>query len=529
MSGLDSIVSPLRSVLALPWVVLSLWSVSGCRCEVPEVPVTPADDSSSPNVLLVVLDTVRADRLGAWGYERPTSPHLDSLAREGVLFRRAVSPGMWTLPSHASMFTGLPVSGHGVNAHHKWLDDRFETVAELLRDHGYATWLLSANPFLQAQTNLTQGFQEVQYPWQPPLRGPASAHTRSKIHPKDASNSLGPAWRRGPYDAGRPADQAKDLGPVAGKALSTWLGRQQGPWFAFVNLMEAHTPRVPSMDSRLAVTPDPEHIPEQWVVDQADGYQLAYTVGLHSYDDRSLQRISEVYDAAVRDADAALGGLVDAVRRAGALDNTWIIVTSDHGEHLGEHGLLGHKFSLYQPLIHVPLVVRAPGAETTGLIREDVVSTADVFPTILEAAGVPVPDGIPAQSLVAERSLDGPAFAELVAATPRALMRLDRHHPGLDWSPWLRTWASVQRGWMKCLVRSDGQRFLYDLQVDPLEQENVLEAFPVVADSLCPEIDAWRSSFRAYDPSDKSPEDLRGVTLPDETRQRLEALGYVDP
>ena len=119
-------------------------------------PTAPAEDA--PNVLIVVWDTVRADRLGCYGYELPTTPYLDALAEDSLLFERAVSPGMWTLPSHASLFTGLPVSAHGVSSKHKWLDHRFETLAEVFQSTGYGTYLFSANPHMSRDANLTQGF-----------------------------------------------------------------------------------------------------------------------------------------------------------------------------------------------------------------------------------------------------------------------------------------------------------------------------------------------------------------------------------
>jgi len=511
------------SWFAIGWV--TLWSfMVGCRCGDPARPVVE-DLPSRPHVLFVVLDTVRADRLSLHGHPAPTSPHLEALAAEGQWFRHALSPGMWTVPSHASLFTGLPVTTHGVSAKRKWLDHGHTTLAEALRDAGYATWLLSANPFLQAHTNLVQGFDAVRHPWKKPLRRAATRHTLGKLHPDDASNSLGPKWQPGRYDSGRSVDRAKDMGPVAAEALGQWLDTVDGPWFAFVNLMEAHTPRVPSQASREAVSPGPEAIARQLRTDQSDGTQLAYTVGKQSYEAPSLEAIAQTYDAAVRDADAALGALVDTLRARGLLDDTLIVVTSDHGEHLGEHGLLGHKFSVYSPLVHVPLVLRHPATVPVG-VRDEVVSTLGIMATILARAGVDLPEGTASHDLLQPDPYLGQAGSELVAATPRALSRLAKVHPDFDPTPWLRTWSRLQDEGHTCLERSDGHLALYDWRRDPLEASPQADA---AQSPTCRALHTWVHELRAYDPSLAGPEDPAVPHLPDDMKSRLEALGYVDP
>lgn len=506
-------------------VGLLTW-LAGCTCaDGPVEPGAAPSPGARPNVLFVVLDTVRADRLSLHGHDQPTSPHLEALAREGQWFRHALSPGMWTLPSHASLFTGLPVTTHGVSAERKWLDHHHVTLAEVLKDAGYATWLLSANPFLQGHTNLVQGFDTVLHPWKRPLRKAATRHTLGKLEPEDRSNSLGPRWTPGRYDSGRSVDRAKDMGPVAGRALGAWVDAQQGPWFAFVNLMEAHTPRVPTRSSREAVSEGEADIARQLSTDQSDGLQLAYTVGLHEYDDASMHALAQTYDAAVRDADATLGALVEALRVRGILDDTVVVVTSDHGEHLGEHHLLGHKFSVYSPLVHVPLVIRHP-ASVPAKARDEVVSTMGVMATILARVGVPTPPGTASRDLLAPDPYEGRAGSELVAATPRALSRLAKVHPDFDPSPWLRTWSRIQDREHTCLHRSDGHQALYDWRQDPLEQSP--QPDPATSET-CRALQAWVAALRPYDPTRAGPDDPATPSLPPDERARLEALGYVDP
>lgn len=500
----------------------------GAKARKPKADLLPdgprADRSSGPNVLVIVWDTVRADRLSAYGYGLDTTPWLSDFAKGGVLFERAVSPGMWTLPSHASLFTGLPESAHGATADHKVLDGHHTTLAETLWLAGYDTWLFSANPYLGDHTKLGQGFATREFPWDPAWKGAAERATRAKILPDDASNTLGPKWVAGPYPAGRGNDDVKDAGPVVPEALGRWLdGRAEPgrPWFAVVNYMEAHIPRIPSLESRRALFDDAA-IAEQLRHDQSYGYMLAATVGKHDFPPETERAISTVYDAAVRDVDAATANLAAMLEARGLLDDTVVIVTSDHGEHLGEHHLYDHKYSVYQPLVRVPLVMRGPGVPARR--EPGIVSNLGVFATVAKLVGVPMPEGTLSRDLLAAGAPTGEAYSELVAATPLALDRIGRVHPDLDRARWLRRLASVEVPEGKCIAASDGTRELYDVASDPLETTDLAPADPARATALCARIDAWRGTFRAWDPARG---EAPGKASP-ATSQMLQELGYLD-
>lgn len=511
---------------AWPWIVLAAgalalwWAAAGTP---PPGGAAPPADGRRPNVLIVVLDTVRADRLALYGHGADTSPRLSAFAEGAVVFRRAVSPGMWTVPSHASLFTGLPVSAHGTHATHKWLDHRFVTLAEVFSAAGAPTFLFSANPFLQGPTNLTQGFEATAYPWAPPWRRKAAAWTGSKLLQDDASNALGPRWRAGPYDSPRAADRMKDAGPVAAEALGAFIDGADAPWFAVVNLMEAHTPRVPSRAAREAVS-GASAITAQLALDQSDGRQLAHTVGVPQFDDADLDVIAQVYDAAVRDADAAFGDLVDALTARGVLDDTLVVVVSDHGEHLGEDGLLGHKFSVRAPLVQVPLLLCHPSLAPA--VRPEVVSVLGVFATVVGVAGVPaaVPDT--SRDLRGPDPYGGVAVTELLSATPRALARVGAVHPNLDWTPFLRPWVGVETASLRCMTAADGERVLRPVGPDGRPVVRAVDTGE--ADAVCAGAAAWRATFAPYDPTEAGPDDKREVTLPAATRAQLEALGYLE-
>lgn len=482
----------------------------------------------APNVLIIVWDTVRADHLSTYGYNLETTPRLTEFAKDALLFERAVSPGMWTLPSHASMFTGLPVTAHGAFPGHKILDRDFGTFAEHFGASGYDTYLFSANPYLGDHTQLGQGFDKREFPWVEPWKAKAQAVTLGKLIDSDASNSLAPRWKETRYPTGRPNDKVKDAGPVAAEALATWVkGRDSGrPWLALLNYMEAHVPRIPSMESRKALF-DQATIDKQLALDQAFGFLLAYTVKLHEFTDDEVATIGSTYDASLRDLDAATGVLFDTLDKEGWLDDTIVILTADHGEHLGEHHRIGHKFSVYNPLIHVPLLIRYPKKVKPGRVKE-VVSNLGIYATLTDLAGLETPNGMMVGSLLDPANRKGVAFSEMAKATPQALIRMKKSHPafaGKAWAPWERTYATVVTPDAKCIARSDGNKELYVQPADELESKDVAAADTKRTAQLCGLIDDWRGTFKPYSGEGGEPE----IKTDDpELRARLEALGYVD-
>jgi arylsulfatase A-like enzyme len=220
---------------------------------------------------LVVWDTVRADRMSLYGHDRPTTPHLDRWATEARVFENCLSVAGYTLPSHASMFTGLYPSEHCTHNGNKWLDDSYTTLAELLRDAGYRTYLYSAIPNVSEIRNLAQGFDVAEHPWIPEYRQRAEKIIRGKLTETDASNAL-----RDKYDAAKRGERQltpRDItaaGELAGQGLLAWLKASDGdrPFFAFLNYMEAHQPLIPSREHRERVM-SPEEVDASYGVDRS--------------------------------------------------------------------------------------------------------------------------------------------------------------------------------------------------------------------------------------------------------------------
>ena len=228
----------------------------------------PEATPSGPNILWILWDTVRADHLSVYGYEKPTTPYLRRWAEQGRVYRNCLSPAPWTVPSHASMFTGLLPSEHGASNDHRWLDSEFTTVAELLRDTGYQTFLWSANPHVSDKCNYDQGFDRAEYPWDPQWRQAAFEAVKGKIPDHDRSSELGEVLA-GDKIRGW---EIKASGSLAAQALLDWLEQRDRnrPYFAFVNYMEAHRPYIPPETCRRRVmTPSRSSARTRWIVPSA--------------------------------------------------------------------------------------------------------------------------------------------------------------------------------------------------------------------------------------------------------------------
>ena len=494
------------------------------------VPGQLSEKNATPNVLFIVWDTVRADHLSLYGYSKPTSPRLEAFASKAVVYERATSPGMWTLPAHASMFTGLPGTSHGANAKHRWLDHHHDTLAELLGRAGYDTFGMSTNLIASPMSNLAQGFDvfETTYPRGPKGRAgkysrAAKQATMSKILAEDASTEMSPKFAGNSGDKWTKAVY-KDAGPVLHTALGEFLGNREGdrPWFAYLNMMEAHSPRVPSLASRKKVM-DAERLALGLATDASLFASNAYIIGKNSYTDEEMAAINGVYDASLIDVDEATGAMLDDLEGRGLLDNTLVIIVSDHGESLGEHQLLEHRWSMYDGLLHVPLVVRYPGQSEGERVPERV-STIDLFATVLDVTGTDIPDN-PA---VRSTSLRGRVFDDLVFSEmrdPFASMMKNVHQawPEHDLTPWLQTYDVAYQGDYKLLRACDGTAKVFDIGADPLEGRPLEDAER--AQALSSAFDAWHGGLTPYDPARRGPREGARQQV-DEDRAMLVALGY---
>ena len=344
-----------RSTLALggavgvALVALAIWHFGG-----PE-PDPRDEPPPRPNVLWIVWDTVRSDRLTPYDSARETTPKLAEWAEGARVYTDVVSVAHSTLPSHASMFTGLTTTQHNTHYNHARLDDRHDTIAELLKGAGYSTYLWSSNPHVSEQTNLHQGFDVVQHPWDGDRMSEAIEIVRAKVV-EDQGTGVAAAL------AGQVRSWAiKASGELAQPSLLRWLDEREGeePYFAFLNYMEAHRQYIPARAYRERFM-TPAQVARSYTIDHSWLTVWRYVFGLHEYSDEDLEIIAATYDATLAELDDLLANLLDALRERGALDDTIVILTADHGEHLGEHHLFDHQYTLFEEVLRVPLIVHYP-------------------------------------------------------------------------------------------------------------------------------------------------------------------------
>ncbi|MEO8200433.1 MAG: sulfatase [Gemmatimonadota bacterium] len=368
-----------RTVLpVLAVVILSGASIGIARTlkERRELAALPSAASGSPNVLLIIWDTVRGQNLSVYGYERPTSPFLSTLASEGTRFDRAIATAPWTLPSHGAMFTGQRPRNLVINIM-KPIMDTFPTLAGALAAHGYATGGFVANmAFTTREHGLSRDF--AHYDDYPLTLGTVIVSSRlgKAIMDQERVRALLGYWNE--LDRKSAAD-------VNDQFLS-WLGQgKDRPFFAFLNYYDAHRPYI-------AVEP----FKSQFVRDSSSRFQPR-TSHLN-FKDASRDEIrwtEDNYDAALAYQDEQVRLLIEELRSRGMLENTLVIVSSDHGEHFGDHGRLGHMNSLYRQLLQVPLIMRLPGRVPANKVVTTPVSLRDLPRTILSITGIADTGGIP--------------------------------------------------------------------------------------------------------------------------------------
>jgi arylsulfatase A-like enzyme len=419
---------------------------------------------SAPNVLLVVLDAARRDALEPYGADPGSTPAIAQLARRGSAVPRAYATASWTLPSHASMFTGKLSRGLGLGQAPGGSPTGARQVLEAqaggllssaLRDAGYETQGFSANLWASGAAGFDLGFDNFTY----------VSGGRSERLDKLTAGLFGgrPAWALEGLRA-RGDDGATELGTALRAAIERAGSK---PSFWFVNLTECHSPYLPprpwndlgAVDRMRAALDAQTHQNFQAI--------CLYAAGRHSIPIAAMERMRHLYGRAIAYMDAWLADVLEALDRRGILDETLVIVTADHGESFGEAGVIAHGFALSEPLIHVPLLIAGPGAETPA----DLFSLAELPALILSAAGV-------VEHPIFERALPhGVAIAQYDALAPPDDPRMreftDRFE--LDQAAIARLTTSftcATDGRWKLLLGGDGER-RYDLDADPDEQVQV--------------------------------------------------------
>ena len=461
--------------------LLSLLFVSGVALFLGGCQEAPSA-SRPPNIFLLTIESLRPDHLGFYTGLRPTSPNLDALAEQSVVFEDAHSVTSWTLASHASIFSGLYPSAHGAVGARSRLDDGVVTLAEILSEAGYQTAGFATGPYLGRRHNLNKGFE----------------------HYDDSVATVG-------LSGGAHDDVTTPLlEPLVSKFLSSSRDRKR-PLFFFAYLWDPHYDYIP-----------PPPFDTMFVDSEAEQISVSRYESSNIVDagisDAELRYVESQYDGEIRFTDEYLGRFFDLLRNQGLWEDSLIVITADHGEEFFDHGQKGHKRTLYVESVHVPLLIKFPKSVRTG--RDDrLVSLVDLFPTILEAAGIEsdaIHQGV--SLLKTDPETDRSIFFELLSTF------YHRRGGGQEIEKEEHEWWGVRQGDDKLLLLPSENRVeLYRTRLDPTEQLNVaIENSELVA-LLKGKIDDWKRESRSLGGTRQPIE----ADLDQDQLERLRALGYI--
>jgi arylsulfatase A-like enzyme len=431
-----------------------------------------SDADRLPDVVLITLDTTRADHLGVYGYPRPVSPVINRLASESVVYDHAWTVSSWSLPAHASIFTGLHPTTHGAHfdiengsselgeviedhpnsgVRVNRLSEDVVTLAEMLQERGYVTAAFAGGPWLAPPFGLLQGYQLQD----------ADVSTLTGRHAAELTK------RASAWIAGVPANQ---------------------PLHLLVNYFDPHSPyHPPRRFTYLARGLDPDRPLD--------------------HDANSNPLIVDAYDGEIRFMDHQIGRLFEFLRDHGRYENTLIVVVADHGEMLGEHGLTGHPTFHYEPLLRVPLIVRFPGGRGGGRRIDTPVSVVDLLPLIAGELGLELPGEVEGVAVGERRSALAQTFRDPVSIAKYG-ERADHDLATLIRWPW------------KLTRSDDGATALRHLERDPLEERTVAD--PSAVRDLSNELDAAIRGLPA------PTETATPARVSQEEAESLRALGYLE-
>jgi arylsulfatase A-like enzyme len=468
-----------------------------CLFPVSKAQPAGAGAPGKPNVILITMDTVRADHLSTYGYERNTTPNLTALSHGATVYTNAIAVSDFTLPAHASMFTGLYPAWHGAvfappgfPLGHP-LGPNAVTLADQLRAHGYWTAAVAANrAYLDASMGVMKGFTELQS-FRPVRLGDPGRPFYLRV---GAERLLSLVKDCSAYEA--ISLRASDVNQRAYALLDQV--KPGAPFFLFLNYMDAHQPYVPPAPyDRMFPGKDSSF-------NSADFESLkdAVMAGKRRLTTEERAHLISQYDGGIAYIDSEIGELIARLRQTGLYDNTLLVITSDHGEAFGEHNVLEHASnSVYQDQLHVPLVVKYPG-QSAAERSDALVSQVDFMPTIMEAARVPAASGLHGRNM--RSSEPRVIFAE---ARPSP-----QNRPG-------NIRRAVFGGPGKLIASADGTRELYDPGADPREDHNLYNPSDANSKALEDRLAKWVMSM----PS----QDFKGGKLDKSSIERLKSLGYV--
>ncbi len=501
-------------------------------------------DGSDRNVVFIVMDTVRKDHLSVYGYDRPTTPALDRFAEEARVFEQAVAPAPWTLPVHASLFTGLYPSQHGASQEQPYLESAV-TLAETLSMQEYSTACYTSNTWITPYTKLTRGFDNHDNFFEAlpsdVLSGPLARVWKEMNDRKTLRTIANWLVKAGnvvhEYFASN--QQADSKTPAVIDRTIEFIDSTEEPYFTFLNLMDAHLPYHPPQQHREEFAPD---------VDSTTVCQNSkeYNCGARTINGEEWDAITGLYDAEIRHIDAELSRLFEWLRANGEWEETLIVVCADHGELHGEHDLYGHEFGLYDPIINVPLLVKHP--ELTAGRDDRQVELLDLYHTVLDHAGLTPTSEFdsaavsldPARSLLSETYRSGDALIDGGATAFveyfRPVIELNQlegkaQAAGITLEEDSRFYSRMRAARRPTGKYVRNERIpdeAYRLDDDPEERTDLIDADDPIIAEIATALETFESDIARQwtdSPSQADDEELLD-DMSEQAKERLEHLGY---
>ncbi|MEW6355261.1 MAG: sulfatase [Planctomycetota bacterium] len=439
-----------------------------------------AETHLAPNFLIVLLDTATADLLSCYGRYKNTTPRFDRLAEEGTRFANAYTSGPWTPPSHAALFSGQPSIYNGIThdainiENHlmfekcKW-SGKFPTLASTLSQNGYDTVGVCANSWVGSKSNICWGFDY----WIENIGAGAQA-----------------ILKKTGQEPNRHASTTN---------LLYWMDEKRSekkPWFCFVNYATPHLKRCPKPEFQKKFVKGrvPQYLHE---INSGNCFEYLWNGILKKKD---MHTFIMLYVALAAQVDWEIEEMLTGMEQRGLLDNTVVFLVSDHGDENAEHNLLDHQMCVYNTLIHIPMIAWGPGRIPEGMVVENNAQMLDIFPTILDLAGLhPVREklNLPGMNLMTEaphRKEERLIVSE--HGVPKIIA--DNAGRGVDpklFAPYMRQLKCAIEGDWKYIWGSDGRDELYNMRKDPVEQDNLINRNRATAQALKRKLAAWCKSY----------------------------------
>ena len=489
--------------IAVAFLGISFYPRQTPRIQKFKTSASPASPGK-PNVILIVMDTVRADHLPMYGYVRDTTPNIRKFSEKATLFPRSFASGSMTLSTHASIFTGLYAFQHGAHCTEQLpegqpLSDDLKTIAEDLNEKGYLTiGIVSNYGFLSDVFHMDQGFQYFDNRMPVHFFSPTKPYYLRQIIGMFLTRYVAPEKRADVYK------KADDINTEVFSLLDK-VKKEKQPFFLFVNYMDAHRPHMPPPPF------DTLYPGKNASIDTSFNNRMSeeiMTLKRNITEEEKNHLISQ-YDGSIAYLDSQIGELIDRIKNIGLYESSLIIITSDHGEAFGERNLMEHGVSVYQDQDYVPLIIKFPNAEE-GLIADDVVNSVDLMPTILDVTGYEIPEDI-----------QGVSVLRLKNGNTRKV--ISESYPNKYLLSWHARFHRIERAiisWPHKFISSTaGKKELYDLSKDPDEKVDLYRP----ADRISGELELQLNERLKSNAVKSSPP----AKLDEGALDRLKSLGYV--